>query len=443
MPKLTFSGGVHPLPKEHHGKVLSSDKPIEVMPASALMSIPISGHLGTSAVPVVAVGDTVKVGQVVAEPGGFISVPVHASVSGKIKEIKSRPNKIGVDVVNIVIENDFLDAPIDGLGQINLDELDADGIKKLVASIGLVGLGGAGFPTHVKLSPPPDKKIDTVILNGAECEPYLTADYRLMLETPKKVVLGMKAAMLALGVKNGIIAIEDNKLDAAANLKKAIGDDTTMKVVILETKYPQGSEKQIIEAVVKRKVPSGKLPMDVGVVVVNVGSCAAIADKLRTGMPVIDRIVTVSGLVKNPKNLKIRIGTPIADVIDFCGGFKEDVKRFIAGGPMMGVTLDSLNYVVTKTTSGLLALDDSQIFDAEKTSCIKCGRCADACPIKLMPMMLAARSEISDWEACNSLNAMDCMTCGCCSYVCPAKRDLAWRIKLAKDEISKKRSVQK
>ncbi len=436
---LTFKGGIHPLPKLHHGKLQTERLAIEVMPAPETVSIPCAQHIGAPAVPIVEVGDKVKLGQKIAEASGFVSVPVHASVSGTVKEIAPKPNKAGRDVVNIVIANDFEDTIDPGIApKGSLDTLTPDEIRELIKEAGNIGLGGAGFPTHAKLSPPADKPINTVIVNGAECEPFLTADHRVMLENPGGVILGLKAVMKALDVKLGFIAVEDNKMDAAAALQKAL-DTNTIRVKILETKYPQGSEKQLIDSILGRQVPSGGLPMDVGVVVINAASAAAIAEAIDTGMPIVNRVVTVTGHVENPKNLLVRIGTPIKEVLDYCGGMKPGVKRLIDGGPMMGTPLDRVDGVVTKTTSGLLALGEDHIQNTKKSNCIHCGRCASVCPMHLMPMMISAASDHYDWERAEKYHAMDCMGCGCCSFICPANRHLCQSIRVAKDAIAAKR----
>ena len=437
--KLSFKGGVHPLKRIHHGKFLSENCAIEKCSVPDEVIIPLSQHIGAPSKPIVSPGDKVDMGQMIAEAGGFVSVPCFSSVSGTVKEISPQPHISGKASMAIVIENDHedrLSADIKGNG--TLSSLKPDQIIDIIKNAGIVGMGGAAFPTHVKLSPPPDKPIDTVIVNGAECEPYLTADHRIMLEHADDVVLGLKAVMKVLGVKRAVIGIEDNKRDAiAAVTQAASGED--IDVVTLNVKYPQGAEKQLIYAVTKREVPSAKLPMDVGAVVINAGTAYQIAQAIRTGMPLFERVVTVTGSVNTPANLLVRIGTPMSHVIGHVGGLSGQIQKIVAGGPMMGITQHGLDAPVMKGTSGILALDTHMARPAEQSPCIRCGKCVDVCPMGLLPYLISANAEKNCFEAAEKANALDCIECGSCSYICPANRHLVQYIRLAKGEIAKNR----
>lgn len=437
--RLSFRGGVHPLTSIHHGKRLTQDRPIQACSVPDEVVIPLSQHTGAPSKPVVSPGDRVDMGQLIAQADGFVSVPCYSSVSGTIKEMAPRPHISGAMSPSIIITNDHedrLSKDIKSKG--SLDSLSAKQIIDIIKDAGIVGLGGAAFPTHVKLSPPPEKKIDTIIINGAECEPYLTADHRIMLEHPEMVVGGLKAVMKALGVSNAVIAIEDNKKDAITAMSKA-ALEAGVNVATLKVKYPQGAEKQLIYAVTKRRVPSGKLPMDVGVVVVNAGTAYQIALTLKTGIPLIERVVTVTGSVKQPSNFLVRIGTPISYVIEQAGGFAGDIEKVIAGGPMMGIAQSNLDAPVMKGTSGILVLGKSEARMMEESACIYCGRCVDVCPMGLEPYLLSNYAEKGNFEAAENIHAMDCMECGGCSYICPANRHLTQRVRLAKAEIAKSR----
>jgi electron transport complex protein RnfC len=398
-------------------------------------------HIGAPCEPVVQIGDEVKVGQKIGEAKGFVSVPVHSSVSGKVTAVEPRLYSGGMAVPCIVIESDMQNIVSDQVvPKGDLTGLSAEDIKNIIKEAGIVGMGGATFPTHVKLAPPPDKKVDTVILNGAECEPYLTSDHRLMLEYPENVVFGLQALMKALGVKKGYIGIETNKPDAIEKVFEAAKDVADIEVVALKTKYPQGAEKQLIYACTGREVPSGGLPADAGVVVNNVGTAAAVAKAIKTGMPLIERIVTVTGAgVNSPKNLLVKIGTSFRDIIEQCGGLKGKVGKVIAGGPMMGITQFSLDIPAIKGTSGILVLSEEEARLPEPSNCIKCGKCVETCPINLMPVNISMYSLANRHDQAEALNAMDCIECGSCSYVCPAKRPLVDSIRVSKREILARR----
>lgn len=437
--RLSFKGGVHPLTGIHHGKRLTQDRPIRQCSVPDEIVIPLSQHTGAPSKPLVAPGDNVDMGQMIAQADGFVSVPCYSSVSGTVKEIAPRTHISGVKSMAIVITNDHEDRlSKDVKSKGPLDNLTPKQIIDIIKDAGIVGLGGAAFPTHVKLSPPPEKSIDTVIINGAECEPYLTADHRIMLEHPEMVVSGLKAVIKALGVNNAVIAIEDNKKDAIAAMSKA-ASQSGVNVATLKVKYPQGAEKQLIYAVTKRRVPSGKLPMDVGVVVINAGTAYQIALTIEKGMPLFERVVTVTGSVGEPSNFLVRIGTPLSHVIEQAGGFVGDVEKVIAGGPMMGIAQSTLEAPVMKGTSGILVLGRAEARMLEESACIYCGRCVDVCPMGLEPYLLNNYAEKGNFEAAENIHAMDCMECGGCSYICPANRHITQRIRLAKSEITKNR----
>jgi len=434
---LTFKGGTHP----PHSKKATESLAIERANEPKVVVIPMQQHIGAPCEPIVQVGDEVKVGQKIGEAKGFVSSPVHSGVSGKVTAIEPRLYSGGTAVTCIVIESDMKNTISDDITpKGSLSDLSAEDIKNIIKEAGIVGMGGAAFPTHVKLTPPPDKKVDTVILNGAECEPYLTSDHRLMLEHPEEVVFGLQALMKVLGVKKGYIGIETNKPDAIEKIFEMAKGIEGIEVVALKTKYPQGAEKQLIHACTNREVPSGGLPADAGVVVNNVGTAAAVAKAIMTGMPLIERIVTVTGQgVNNPGNLMVKIGTSFREVIEQCGGLKGKTGKVIAGGPMMGITQFSLDVPVIKGTSGILVLTEEEARLPEPTNCIRCGKCVEACPINLMPVNLSAYSLANKHEQAEALNAMDCIECGACSFVCPAKRPLVESIRVSKREILARR----
>lgn len=423
-----FSRGVH-VPDRKATASLS----IEDMPAPEIASLSTSMALGKPATPVVAVGDKVKVGQLIAEASGPISGNVHSSVSGEVVAISSAPNATGGIETYIDIRNDGKDETA------FMEPLGSDATKEqLIArarDAGLVGMGGAGFPTAVKLSP--RTPVDTLVINGAECEPYLTCDCRIMLEHTDEIVRGARYFAKALGIDNIIIGIEANKPECIAAFEKY--DD--IKVVELKKQYPMGGEKQLIYCTTKRKVPIGKLPADAGCDVQNVATCLAMCEAVEQGKPLIERVMTVAGDgVENPKNIRVRLGTSLVSVVDFCGGAKENVVKLVSGGPMMGFAIVGLSTPTKKTTGGLLLLTSGEIDDSHPTHCLSCGKCADVCPMRLMPMNTVFYTKAGDYEGAAVMGGvMNCIECGACAYVCPAKQPLLQNIRLAKAELRKKK----
>ncbi|HNY65349.1 MAG TPA: electron transport complex subunit RsxC [Deltaproteobacteria bacterium] len=436
-----FKGGVHP-PEE---KALVRDKAIETFPLSPLYHVLVQQHLGAPARPIVKAGDQVKKGQVLTEPMGFVSVPVHAPTSGRVRDVGKMVHPVtGLLSPCIVIEADGNDEWADGL-PLERDpfSMAKDEFLEAIRNAGIVGMGGATFPTHVKLSPPEGKSIDTLIINGVECEPYLSSDHRLMLEEPEKVIKGTKVAMRVLGLDRAVIAIEGNKPDAVRVMKEKAPRE--IQVSSLAVKYPQGSEKQLIKALTNREVPSGGLPMDVGTVVQNAGTAAAIWDACSSGIPLIERITSVTGRgVRDPKNIRVRVGTVVRDVIEFCGGL-EGAAKIIFGGPMMGIAQFTQEIPVMKGTSGILVLTEKDTNISDYSACISCGRCVEACPMGLIPSTLSKLGERGMWEEASKIGLMDCIECGCCTYVCPARRPIVHFIKhlkaLSRAAASKKKGA--
>jgi electron transport complex protein RnfC len=416
------------------------DKPTTVLLPKGELVFPMVQHLGAPAKPIVAKGDRVLVGQRIAEAGGFISAHVISSVSGTVKVIEKRLTVSGNMVESIIIENDNEYLTVDGFGkERDFNSMTKDEIRNYVKEAGIVGLGGAGFPTHVKLTPKDDNKIDYIIVNGAECEPYLTSDYRMMLEEPEKIIGGLKVILRLFDHAKGIIAVEDNKPEAIKKLTEMTAKESNIEVVSLKTKYPQGGERQLVYAVTGRKLNSKKLPADVGCVVDNVDTVIAIYNAVAKSTPLIRRIVTVSGdAVKEPQNFNVAIGIDYWEILEAAGGFVERPEKMISGGPMMGIALYNCNVPVMKTSSALLGIKNDTAA-VEESPCIRCGKCAEKCPLQLMPFQLAALGNRNDEDGFVKADGMECCGCGCCSYICPAKRSLSQSIMQTRNSIIGKR----
>ena len=427
MLRFTFRGGIHP----DDGKAMSKDKPIrEVLPKGELV-YPLSQHIGAPAKAIVVKGDHVLAGQKIAEVGGFVSANIFASVSGTVKAIEARLGVAGGMQESIVIENDGLYEEVEFSPERKLADISGKEIIEIIKEAGIVGMGGAGFPTHVKYMPKDPSAIDHIIVNCAECEPYLTSDYRRMMEEPEKIVGGLQAAMKIFdGRAKGVLAVEDNKKDAAAKLREAAKGIPDIEVVELKTKYPQGAERQLIFAVTGRQINSSMLPADAGCVVNNCDTIHAIYEAVHFGRPVMKKVMTITGnAIKEPQNLRVRTGTNFRELIEEAGGFTSEPEKIIAGGPMMGIPLISLDVPVVKTSSAILCMTKDEVAACEETACINCGRCVSVCPGRIIPARLADYAKRHDKEAFEKANGMECCECGCCSYSCPAKRPLVQEIR--------------
>lgn len=432
----TFTiGGVHPEPNK-----LTAGKKIETLGLPKQAVFPLSQHIGAPAVPCVQKGDAVRVGTRIAEPGGFMSASIHSSVSGKVTKIDTVVDASGLrkPAIFIDVEGDEWEPSIDRTDTLLLqNNLSREEIIEKIKNSGVVGMGGACFPTHVKLSPPKDCTIDTLIINAVECEPYLTADHRLMLEHPDEIIVGIKLILKVLGIDHAVIGVETNKQDAIELMNSKLSMVSGIEVMPLKMKYPQGGEKQLIEAVTGRQVPPPPaLPANVGCVVQNVGTVYAIYEAVMKNKPLIERIVTVTGKsVKNPCNLKVRMGTPVSQLLEYAGGMPEDTGKLISGGPMMGRPLLDETAPVVKGTSGILLIPESEAARREERNCIRCAKCVQACPMGLEPYLLATASESSDWECAEENWIMSCIECGCCQSTCPSRRPLLDWVRLAKNRV--------
>ena len=429
MKLATFKGGIHP----DDGKALSKDFPIKEVNPKGELVYPMSQHIGAPAKPIVNVGDKVLVGQKIGEASGFVSANIVSSVSGTVKAIEPRLTVAGNYVTSIVVENDNEYTEVEGIGTPrDYTKLSKEEIRNIVKEAGIVGMGGAGFPNHIKITPKDDESIEYVIVNGAECEPYLTSDYRAMLERPERVIGGLKVMLSLFPNAQGIIGIEDNKPDCIELMTKQTQDEDNITVIPLKTKYPQGAERQLIYATTGRKINSSMLPADAGCIVDNVDTVSSIYMAVCKSTPLMRRIVTVTGdAINSPCNFDVRTGTNYAELIDEAGGFKTEPQKIVSGGPMMGFALYDLHVPCTKTTSAFLFLEHDAVSEAQEiqTACINCGRCVSVCPGHVLPARLAKLAERGDMAGFEAMDGMECCECGCCSYICPAKRPLTQSIK--------------
>ncbi len=429
-------GGVHPEENKLSGQV-----PIVPLPLPKMVTIPIAQHIGAPAKITVQRGDTVKTGQIIAVHEGFVSSNIHSSVSGKVGIIEQVMDSSGFKhtAISIRVKGDDWEEYIDRSDTL-VEEIEADA-KEIVSRImeaGVVGMGGAAFPSHVKLSVPEGKHVDHLLINGVECEPYLTADHRLMIEKPREIIVGIKILMRALGVKKAIIGIENNKRDAIETFEGLLKEESGISVEPLEVQYPQGGEKQLIQALLNREVPSGGLPADAGAIVHNVGTTYAVYQAVQKKKPLIERVVTVTGKsVKQPSNFLVRIGTPVIDLLIAAGGVPEDTGKIVSGGPMMGKAIADLDVPVAKGTSGILLIPKEESMRAEIYNCLHCGKCIEACPMGLEPYRLLLMSKKGNSEKAKEEHILDCIECGSCSFVCPSNRPILDYIRLGKTELRK------
>ena len=425
-------GGVHP----HDNKQYSAHQPIIDCPLPQKAIIPLVQHIGAPAQPIVEKGEKVRVGQLIAKAGGFVSANVHSPVSGTVTKIDSTTDAWGLPMQAIFIDvegdlwMDGIDASDDLVRESTLDTKE---IINRISEAGIVGLGGACFPTHVKLMPPPGKKAEVLIVNGVECEPYLTCDHQLMMERGEELIIGIQLLMRALGIQRAIIGIEKNKPDAIAHMQKLASRVLGVSVMPLNLKYPQGGEKQLIDACIHRQVPSGALPIEVGAVVDNVATVFAVYEAVLKRKPLISRVVTVTGPnVAKPGNYRVRFGTPLSELVALAGGVPENTGKIIGGGPMMGRAMNSLDMPANKRVSGLLFLPEEEARRVEPENCIRCAKCVSSCPMGLEPYLLARQAELQMWERMEAHNIMDCIECGCCTFTCPSHRPLLDFVRMGK-----------
>jgi len=443
-PVFTFKRGIHP----NEQKQYTENVPINYfLPAVGHEIIfPLVMHLGAPCKPLVEKGQKVLLGEKIADSDAFVCAPIHSSVSGIVKDIRPHLTVVGTIVNSIIVENDGELKEHESIKERDsYDDLSGAEIVKIIREAGIVGLGGAGFPTHVKLSPPPDKKIDTVLVNGCECEPYLTTDNRVMIEESSRIITGLKIILKVIQGAKGVIAVEDNKPEAIESLMKACEGLSDIKVAVVKTKYPQGCEKQLVTAITGREVPSGGIPIDVGCIVNNVDTVIAIHRAIFRGRPLMRKVVTLTGgAIKNPGNYKVRIGTKLNDLVELAGGFKSNPDKIVVGGPMMGVAIFDTDVPIVKTTSGVLFFTEEEAHIPPEKNCIRCGSCVEHCPTGLIPTELNADILKEDGEAFVRHNGLDCIECGSCSYICPAKRRLAQAIRtIRRVELAKQKNKGK
>lgn len=437
----SFPGGVHPA----EGKTLTENKPIQTYMSKGIMVYPLSQHIGAPATAIVKKGDTVLMGQTIAEAGGFVSSNIISSVSGTVKAVEPRLTVSGMKVPSIVIENDGKYTPMEGIGTYrDYTEMTPAEIIDAVKAAGIVGLGGAGFPTHVKLMPKNPDAIDYIIVNGAECEPYLTSDYRQMIECPEEIVKGLKVVLSVFPNAKGVIAIEANKPDGIRTLSELVKKEERIEVVPLKTKYPQGGERNIIYAVTGRQINSTKLPADAGCIVDNISTIIAIYQAVCLNTPLMSRVFTLSGDgVNDPGNFRVKTGTLVSELVEAAGGLKDNVKKAISGGPMMGMSIASLEIPITKTSSALTCFTKDQVELLKETPCIRCGKCVQVCPSNIVPTMMLDAARKQDLAEFVRLNGMECMECGSCTYTCPARRPLTQAFKQMRQAVMAERRKKK